>query len=490
MHRSIVRLSMLAVAAMLACTTEPGAQRVPARIVLSPDTMTLLPMETRQLSWTVFDQSGNVMEGAAVLFESADPTHVSVTAGGMVRGIGPTAATTVTVHCDPATQTTRITVLPWPARIQVSPTSLSLGPGDTVQVQAVVLDSGGAPITGAHIAFSSTDSTVASVSAAGLVRALYPGGSAFIMAQTGPAVTGIPTQVIPPDSLLSRVPVTGGAYGIAVSQYWHAYVTAIHAGWLFQLNVSLTGITLGDSIATPSTPVDVQFSADGATAYVASESFPPLRAIDVASNTLRATLDTNVSFSAAAVSPDGATVLATSNNDSVYIVNTEPMRELSRVLSGDMPNAVLFSPDGRSFYVSNSFDGSIKEFDLGTSTLLRQTNTRGSPQGLTLASSGSELWCANQFGWVNVWSTPTGARLDSISLQAGRTGFGIAKSPDEAVFYVTLPDSGLVRIIGHASRRIIKTLRTGGRPRRVAFTPDGRFVLIANEAGWVDMVAR
>ena len=36
--------------------------------------------------------------------------------------------------------------------------------------------------------------------------------------------------------------------------------------------------------------------------------------------------------------------------------------------------------------------------------------------------------------------------------------------------------------------RVFGSLDTGGKPRRIAFDATGRTAVIANEAGWVDLV--
>ena len=114
------------------------------------------------------------------------------------------------------------------------------------------------------------------------------------------------------------------------------------------------------------------------------------------------------------------------------------------------------------------------------------------PDGLktckALSGDGTELYIANEAGWLEVRSIATLARLDSIPL-AG-PAFGLARSPDDAVLYAGLYTIGRVAVINRATRQVIKTLATGGNPRRIAFTADGRHAVIANLAGWVDVVTR
>jgi DNA-binding beta-propeller fold protein YncE len=138
--------------------------------------------------------------------------------------------------------------------------------------------------------------------------------------------------------------------------------------------------------------------------------------------------------------------------------------------------------------VSNFLSGTVVEVNPATPAVLRTFTTGGYPQGIALSADGTELYIANESGWLETRSIATGVRLDSIPLDGG--GFGLARSPDDGVLYVGIPSKGEVQIVRRATRQVIKTLATGGVPRRIAFTADGRHAVIANASGWVDVVGR
>jgi DNA-binding beta-propeller fold protein YncE len=64
----------------------------------------------------------------------------------------------------------------------------------------------------------------------------------------------------------------------------------------------------------------------------------------------------------------------------------------------------------------------------------------------------------------------------------------LALSPDEAVLYASLLFDGRVVEIDRERLCLTRSLPTGGKPRRIAFDRTGRSALIANEAGWIDLV--
>jgi YVTN family beta-propeller protein len=65
---------------------------------------------------------------------------------------------------------------------------------------------------------------------------------------------------------------------------------------------------------------------------------------------------------------------------------------------------------------------------------------------------------------------------------------GLTLSPDEREIYLALVSSGAVAVLDRTSLRVRAMLPTGGRPRGMAFDQTGSVLVIANEAGWVDIV--
>ncbi len=73
-------------------------------------------------------------------------------------------------------------------------------------------------------------------------------------------------------------------------------------------------------------------------------------------------------------------------------------------------------------------------------------------------------------------------------MQFGTAALSLAVSPDEAVIYVGLLFAGRVVQLDRPTLRVFGSLDTGGKPRRIAFDATGWTAVIANEAGWVDLV--
>ncbi len=117
------------------------------------------------------DQNGRVIAGAAVTWSSSDASVATIDASGLVTASGNGQAT-ITARAAPVSGTAAVTVRQLPAEMTVVPASLAFrSRGDTARLTATLTDANGHPVDGARVAWSSADTSVATVDASGLVTA-------------------------------------------------------------------------------------------------------------------------------------------------------------------------------------------------------------------------------------------------------------------------------------------------------------------------------
>lgn len=288
------------------------------------------------------------------------------------------------------------------------------------------------------------------------------------------------------DSVVATIPVPGGAYGIAVAPTGTVYAT--QPGGSTLVHISLSTLSVVRSVPVGAAPTGVAFSSDGATAYVTNQFSRNLGIVSVAADSQVDAVAVHGDPFVTLPSPDGSRVYVAANDDSLFVVDPAARTVTASLHTGSAPNGLAFNPAATRLYVSNFVGRNVVEVDPAIPLVLRTFTTGGTPQGLAVSADGSELYVANEDGWLDVFDLSTGARADSVPL-AG-PAFGLALSPDGAVLYVGLIRNGAVAVVRRATHRVIKTLVTGGDPRRIAFTADGRHAVIANLAGWVDVVTR
>ena len=148
----------------------------PTTVTVNPATAQLVSLgATTQLSAEVRDQNGNAMAGTTVTWSGSDATVATVDASGLVTAVDNGVAT-VTATAGSVSGTAAVTVEQVPAEVTAEPAAHTLVAfGDTIRLSAEALDANGNVVATAEFAWSSGDTTIATVDASGLVTAAANG---------------------------------------------------------------------------------------------------------------------------------------------------------------------------------------------------------------------------------------------------------------------------------------------------------------------------
>jgi YVTN family beta-propeller protein len=161
------------------------------------------------------------------------------------------------------------------------------------------------------------------------------------------------------------------------------------------------------------------------------------------------------------------------------------------------PRNIVFAPDGKSFYVSDSSLGTVTRLDTTTLKPLATASTLAAGPGAfgtALSKDGSALYVNNQ-------ASSTVTRLDTASGQAKAviTGFaqprqGVRLSPDGAKLYVTNFLGDKVTIVDTQTDKIEGEITGFNKIRAISVTADGKTLFAANsgsnDIAVVDIAAR
>ena len=158
----------------------------PTTIAVMPDTVMVTAIgQSTQLAARVMDQAGRAMEGAVVSWSSGDTTVAVVDSAGLVTAVAAGSAT-VAAAAGEARGESVVTVMQSVSSVVVSPTAGAIGPGDTLRLVAEAFDENGHPVDAAVFSWSSSDGSIATVDATGLVRGVRE-GQVMITAAAGDA---------------------------------------------------------------------------------------------------------------------------------------------------------------------------------------------------------------------------------------------------------------------------------------------------------------
>lgn len=230
--------------------------------------------DTARFKATVRDQHGQQVVGGTTEWTSSDPAVVSVNGSGLVRATGNGTAM-ITATSDSAAGTAMVAVAQVAASVTVTPGNVQFSSlGGSTQLTGSVHDANGHVLAGVGVTWSSTDATVATVDASGLVRPVANGRTAVHATSEG--LNGLSTVVV--EQVATAVALSSPGDSILVTDSIRLRASAFDAGefvipdarihWessnpeVARVNQDgyVTGVTLG--------PVDISASRDEASASV------------------------------------------------------------------------------------------------------------------------------------------------------------------------------------------------------------------------------
>ena len=222
-------------------------------VAVSPGASSLQIGGTVQLTATTKDSAGNVLTGRVVTWASSAPAVATVSASGLVTGVAAGTAT-LTATSEGKNGTATVTVNPVPvASVTVSPASSSLFVGQTAQLSVTTKDSAGNVLTGRAITWASSSTTVATVSATGLVTAKAAGSATLTATSEGKSGTATVTVTVAPVAPVATVTVSPASASVATGQTVQLTATPKDSNGSALTGRVVTWATSNAAVATVST---------------------------------------------------------------------------------------------------------------------------------------------------------------------------------------------------------------------------------------------
>jgi hypothetical protein len=189
-----------------ACGGDPAGPRTVATVTIAPDSVDVITGSGTQLTATVFDADGDVIEGREVTWSSPDLGLVVVSLSGSVIGLSPGRARIVATVSDKTDTSIVRVLLPPVATVEVLPDSFDLGIDLVRQLTATLRRASGTIITGRLIEWTTSDAGVATVSASGAVTAKSPGRAVITATSEGKFDTAVViAKIVPQDYSIVNV---------------------------------------------------------------------------------------------------------------------------------------------------------------------------------------------------------------------------------------------------------------------------------------------
>jgi uncharacterized protein YjdB len=156
-----------------------------ASVRLIPSSRDLLVGQTVTLSAQPLDAGGNPLANRPVTFTTSNNTVASVSSTGVVTALAPgSSVITATSEGKSAVATVTVSVIPV-ATVVVTPNANPVVVGQTVQLKGEPRDASGQALLGRPIVWTTSASSIASVSSTGLVTAIAPGNATITATSEG-----------------------------------------------------------------------------------------------------------------------------------------------------------------------------------------------------------------------------------------------------------------------------------------------------------------
>lgn len=457
----------------------------PAGVRIAPPDTTIRGTHTLQYRGAVVDGSGDTIPDLVLSWRSNDTTVATISATGLATA-KPTAGTTLITaqyRAYAAFAVLRVATPGIPVDITVSPGDTAIVSGHSVQLTATARDAFG-DLASTPVTWESLDPLKATVSSAGLVHSEGPSGVVGIRASSGSVSRTAVVTVL--DTIVSgRTKVRNRAYAAGISPTNVAYVSQSDLALILRWN--LVSQRVNDSVTVGSIPTEMAFNSTGSRLYVTNQGSGTISVIDVAANTVIDAIPVGNRPFEVIVEP-GDSILWTGKIDSLYGIRLATKEIIARFQIGDVGNGVAIADD-TVLYVSTHNSGTVVEINLRTRARGRTFNVGGIPQKLVVSPDGSELYIANESGYIQFWDLASGTQIGS-NLTLPASAYGLARRASNGLLYATSAyfGGGYIYVIDPVTRALLHSALVGGSTRHVVFTADGSIGLVPNENGWVDFI--
>ena len=173
--------------------------------------------------------------------------------------------------------------------------------------------------------------------------------------------------------------------------------------------------------------------------------------------------------------------------NSLSVIDLVARRETKRINLGALlrPHGIVEA--GGKIYFTAEANRAVARFDPATDKVDWLIGTGESiSHMLVITPDAKKIYTANMLSHtvtaLNVGAPPTPPNITHIAV--GKTPEGIGISPDGREVWAANRDDGTISIIDTATNKVVETLAKFSQlPFRVAFTPDGKHVLIPDPVG-------
>lgn len=197
-----------------------------------------------------------------------------------------------------------------------------------------------------------------------------------------------------------------------------------------------------------------------------------------------------------AIAPNGRTALvANSVSRNVSLVDLATETVLATIDTGDVPRESAFTPDGAYVLVCNGDANTLSIIDVAAGAVVKTLNTPQRPTRVRISPDGTRAYVCTIAGTDALYAIQLAGANSSIitSFPIGQMGAangypysevsGMELSPDGAYLALTISFDDILRIVDTQTLSVVANVPTGDFPIRVLFSGDGSRLFVADAFG-------
>ena len=261
-----------------------------------------------------------------------------------------------------------------------------------------------------------------------------------------------------------------------------------------QSTVSVPGFalpTVAGTLSVGGFPNYVQVAPNGQFAYITNQGTRVVTVLDTATDQVSATISIPQGPpQAVSFSPDSRTayvsVYGSHSVPAIVFIDTATRKVTATVpVDNHEPGPSATSPDGLSLYVPNhnmvqggAGDNILDVINLATKKV-QSIPVKANPHWAVVDNKNGRLYVTNHMSaLVTVLNAKTNQTITTI--QTGETPHSADLSPDGSRLAVTSYSGNEVFLINTATDKQVAVIRVGREPLDVAYSPDGRYLFTVN----------
>jgi YVTN family beta-propeller protein len=179
--------------------------------------------------------------------------------------------------------------------------------------------------------------------------------------------------------------------------------------------------------------------------------------------------------------------IANNYSNDVSVINMATNTVIATIPVGANPEGVSVSPDGSSVYITNESSNDVSVINTATNIVTAIIPVGYGPFGAAVSTNNSQVYVANSDSYnVSVINTATNTVVATIPVDS--RPWGVSVSPDGKSVYVTNRASNTVSVINTATNMVVATIQVGESPCGIQVSPDGTRVYVIDFVAAVSVI--